>query len=438
MKIAIIGAGATGLAAAYDLSKWGHEVKIYERDKFLGGHASTFNVSNVPIERGYHHWFTSDLDIINLCEEIGLGNRIGWFPSKVGTLFEGKIYDFVTPLDLLKYRPLSLTDRFKLGLSALKIKRIKDWKTIEGFTAVQWFRENVNRRVFESFWEPMLRGKFGEEHYREVGMAWVWGKMNTRFASRKGIGKEMLGYPIGSFKEFFDRLGERAISQGTEIHLDTSISKIRTSHNKVQGMEIGEGSTFEGFDAVIASIPSNIFEKITEGLTGEYRAKLTSVDYMSAILLILVLDRPLSNIYWLNVADRSVPFVGVIEHTNLIGASHYNGNHIVYLSNYLTPDNEYYRMNSDELLDAYLPHISKINPSFDRNWILDYHHHRIDGAQPIVGAYYSSRMPPHETGIDNLYLANTTQVYPEDRGTNYSVKMGRKIALRAEENLRLN
>ena len=119
MKIGIIGAGATGLAAAYDLSKWGHEVKIYERDKFLGGHASTFTVSNVPIERGYHHWFTSDRDIINLCEEIGLENRIGWFPSKVGTLFEGKIYDFVTPLDLLKYRPLSFTDRFKLGLSGL-------------------------------------------------------------------------------------------------------------------------------------------------------------------------------------------------------------------------------------------------------------------------------------------------------------------------------
>ena len=438
MKIGIIGAGATGLAAAYDLSKWGHEVKIYERDKFLGGHASTFTVSNVPIERGYHHWFTSDLDIINLCEEIGLENRIGWFPSKVGTLFEGKIYDFVTPLDLLKYRPLSFTDRFKLGLSALKIKRIKDWKAIEGFTAVQWFQENVNRKVFESFWEPMLRGKFGEEHYHEVGMAWVWGKMNTRFASRKGIGKEMLGYPIGSFKEFFDRLAESVILQGAEIHLNTSISKIRTSRNNVQGMEIGEGSKFERFDAVIASTPSNIFEKITEGLTREYKSKLTGVDYMSAILLILVLDRPLSNVYWLNVADRSIPFVGVIEHTNLIDPSVYNGNHIIYLSNYLTADNKYYRMNSDELLDAYLPHISKINPSFDRNWILEYHHHRIDGAQPIVGAHYLSRMPPHETGIDNLYLANTTQVYPEDRGTNYSVKMGREIALKAHENLRLN
>ena len=438
MKIGIIGAGATGLAAAYDLSKRGHEVKIYERDKFLGGHASTFTVSNVPIERGYHHWFTSDRDIINLCEEIGLKNRIGWFPSKVGTLFEGKIYDFVTPLDLLKYRPLSFTDRFKLGLSALKIKRIKDWKTIEGYTAVQWFRENVNRRVFESFWEPMLRGKFGEEHYRKVGMAWVWGKMNTRFASRKGVGKEMLGYPIGSFKEFFERLAETAILQGAEIHLDTSISRIRTSRNNVQGMEIGEGGHFERFDAVIASTPSNIFEKITEGLTREYKSKLSGVDYMSAILLILVLDRPLSNVYWLNVADRSIPFVGVIEHTNLVDPSHYNGNHIVYLSNYLTAGNEYYRMNSGELLDAYLPHISKINPSFDRDWILEYHHHRIDGAQPIVGAHYSSRMPPHETGIDNLYLANTTQVYPEDRGTNYSVKMGREIALKAHENLRLN
>ena len=156
----------------------------------------------------------------------------------------------------------------------------------------------------------MLRGKFGEEHYRKVGMAWVWGKMNTRFASRKGLRKEILGYPIGSFKEFFDRLAETAILQGTEIHLDTSISRIRTSRNNVQGMEIGEGGHFERFDAVIASTPSNIFEKITEGLTREYKSKLSGVDYMSAILLILVLDRPLSNVYWLNVADRSIPCWG--------------------------------------------------------------------------------------------------------------------------------
>ena len=438
MKVGIIGAGAAGLTAAYELGKGNHDVTVYETSSFIGGQASTFQVGNTRIERGYHHLFTSDKDILKLIDEVALGHQMRWIKSTVGTLYDSKIYDFVTPIDLLKFTPISLIDRIRLGLLALQLRRMKDWRPLEPFTASQWLRRKAGKRAYEVFWEPMLRGKFGEDYFSEIGMAWVWGKMNTRFASRKGIGKEMLGYPIGSFKEFFDRLGERAISQGTEIHLDTSISKIRTSHNKVQGMEVGEGSIFERFDAVIASTPSNIFEKITEGLTGEYRAKLTSVDYMSAILLILVLDRPLSNIYWLNVADRSIPFVGVIEHTNLIGASHYNGNHIVYLSNYLTPDNEYYRMNSGELLDAYLPHISKINPSFDRNWILDYHHHRIDGAQPIVGAYYSSRMPPHETGIDNLYLANTTQVYPEDRGTNYSVKMGREIALKADENLRLN
>ena len=149
---------------------------------------------------------------------------------------------------------------------------------------------------------------------------------------------------------------------------------------------------------------------------------------MSAVLLILTLDRPLSNKYWLNIADRKIPFVGVIEHTNLIDASHYGGNHIVYLSNYLTSDNRYYSMTQNELLNAYLPHIAKINPQFSKKWIREVHHHKIDGAQPIIGPNYSDRMPPHDTGIKHLYLANTSQIYPEDRGTNYSVKMGRDIA----------
>ena len=167
---------------------------------------------------------------------------------------------------------------------------------------------------------------------------------------------------------------------------------------------------------------------ITEGLSDDYRKKLSTVPYMSAVLLILVLDRPLSNIYWLNVADRDTPFVGVIEHTNLVGTENYGGKHIVYLSNYLTRDSEMYQMNEQELLEHYLPHISKINPNFEKSWMLRKYHFKIDGAQPIIGKNYSSTIPSHSTGIDNLYLANTTQIYPEDRGTNYSVKMGHEVA----------
>ena len=438
MKIGIIGAGATGLSAAFDLSEKGHRVKVYERNNFMGGHASTFQVGTHRIERGYHHWFTNDTDILRLMKELGLENRVMWLPSRVGTLYDGNIYNFVTPLDILRFRPLRFADRIRLGLSALKIRKIPNWEEVEAITAVGWLQENLENSVYESFWEPMLRGKFGDEHYKDIGMAWLWGKMNTRFTSRNSwMSKEMLGYPSESFGEIFDVLGKRVIENGGEIHLSTNISKIVQSEGRLRGLAIESESstTVEEFDAVIASIPSHVFSRITDGLNSEYRHKLGYVRYMSAILMILELREPLSEMYWLNVADRTIPFVGVIEHTNLLGTNHYDGTHIVYLSNYLTNKNPLYALDKEELLINYIPHLKTINPNFDASWIKEVHYHKIDYAQPIIGINYSKNLPSHYTGIENLYLANTTQIYPEDRGTNYSVKMGRHVANLALKNL---
>ena len=432
MKVGVIGAGATGLAAAYELGKLGHSVSVYERAPFLGGQASTFDVGGARLERGYHHWFTSDTDIIDLVEEIGLGHQIKWIESKVGTLSGGKIYNFVTPMDLLRFTPLSPPDRIRLGLVTLMVRRQKDWRSLERFTADAWLRKRAGKGPYEAFWGPMLRGKFGEDFYDRVGMAWVWGKIHTRFASRgKGLSKEMLGYPIGSFGEIVDVLAERIREQGNEVHLSASVRRVIVEDGRVTGMEVdvpGEGASEKQFDAVIATTPSFLFPRLVPPLPEDYLSRLTDVSYMAAVLVILVLDRPLSHVYWLNVADRSIPFVGVIEHTNLIDAEHYGGKHIVYLSNYLKTDHPLYRMEHEELLEEYLPHLRKINPGFDRSWIETSYHHRVDAAQPIIGPNYSDRIPDHRTPFKGVYLANTTQVYPEDRGTNYSVRMGRHVA----------
>ena len=184
MKFGIIGAGATGLAAAYDLSSKGHEVKIFESSDFIGGHASTFEVAGTELEKGYHHWFTNDEDILSLINEMGLHEIIEWFPSSVGTYQDGHIYSFLTPLDLMKFSPLSLLNRVKMGLSSLKIRYIKDWQKLESISAKEWLIQNTNQEIYDSFWQPMLRGKFGEENHDKISMAWIWGKMTTRFASR--------------------------------------------------------------------------------------------------------------------------------------------------------------------------------------------------------------------------------------------------------------
>ncbi len=432
LKVAIVGAGAAGLAAAYELGKHGHQAIVYEQAPFIGGQASTFDVGGERLERGYHHWFTNDTDIITLVKEIGLGHQIRWIDSTVGTFHDGKIYNFVTPLDLLKFTPLSLMNRVRLGLVTLYLQKRSNWRSLEKITASKWLRKYAGRQAYDNFWGPMLRGKFGDEYYNQVTLAWIWSKIQTRVASRgKGMIKEKLGYPIGSFGEVFDVLVKLIEENNGAVHLKSAVKRIIVENDNFVGLEVSpidREPIIESFDAVIATTPSYIFPNLVPTLPKDYLAKLNNVDYLAAVLIVLVLDRPLSHVYWLNVADDSIPFVAVIEHTNLINADHYGGKSIVYLSNYLTPDSPLYNFTQEELIREYLPHLRKINIDFDESWILTSYHHKVRAAQPVIPVNYSAKIPDHRTPFRGIYLANTTQIYPEDRGTNYSVKMGRQVA----------
>jgi len=434
MNIGIIGAGIAGLAAANSFVKNGHKVSVYEGAPFLGGQASTFDVGGGRLEKGYHHLFTSDTDIIDLMEELGLLTRLAWIQSKVGFFYNNKIFNLVTPLDLLKFNEISLLSRIRLGLVTLYLKYYKNWRKLEPYTADEWIRKYAGREVYDVVWGPLLRGKFGNQ-YDKVGMPWFWGKIQTRFASRgkgiRGMQKESLGYPMGSFAEIFEALDQKIKENGGEVFLSTPVRSIVVEDGIAKGLEIGNksgGTDTKYFDVILSTTPSYVFPRLVPSLPDDYVKKLNDVNYLSAVLVILVMDRPFTDIYWLNIADRSIPFVGLIEQTNFVDPSLYGGKHVLYIANYLGEDNPLFHMTQEDLLEEYIPHLKKINPSFDRSWIEEYHYHKVAAAQPIIGTMYSERIPDHKTPINNLYLANTTQIYPEDRGTNYSVKMGKLVA----------
>ena len=432
MRVGIIGGGAAGLAAAYELTKQGHYAEVFEAAPFLGGQASTFEVGGGQLERGYHHLFVSDTAMTELIHELGLGDQLAWLESKVGFYHSGRIWDFATPMDLLRFKPLTLLQRLRLGLWTFALQKTRNWQKFEGVTAQDWLTRHLGAETYRTIWEPMLRGKFGE-YYDQISMTWLWGKIYLRVASReKGLQKERLGYPMGSFGEVFDRLGERIVEQGGAVHISARVNRVAVDDNGgATGLEVqlaGQSAEVREYDAVIATTPSYVFTRLVSDLPPDYLDKLVNVRYLAAVLIILTLDRPLSPKYWLNIADRSLPFVGLIEHTNMIDPALYGGRHIVYLTNYTARESDLYQKNDAELLEDFIPHLQKINPEFDRSWIREYYHHKVDGAQPIIGVNYSQRIPDHRTPIRNLYLANTTQIYPEDRGTNYSVRMGRQVA----------
>jgi len=438
VRVGIIGGGAAGLAAAYELTKQGHYAEVFEQAPFLGGQASTFPVGGSQLERGYHHLFVSDTDIVDLIHEIGLGHRMAWLESKVGLYNSGKIWRFSTPLDLLRFTPLSMIQRLRVGFWTFVMQKTKDWRKFESVTARDWIISHMGQEAYQVIWEPLLRGKFGE-YYEQISMTWLWGKIYLRVASRgNSLQKERLGYPMGSFGEVFDTLTQRIEQQGGNVHIQAGVEQITVEDGAATGVRvrIGDGEAQpKEYDAVITTTPSYILPRLVPTLPPDYLELLTTTNYLSAVLIILVLDRPLSNMYWLNIADRELPFVGVIEHTNMIDKSLYGDNHIVYVTNYLSRQSDLYQMTQEELLATYVPHLKKINPDFDRSWIIEDHYHKVDGAQPIIGLNYSQQIPNHRTPIKNLYLANTTQIYPEDRGTNYSVRMGRQVARMVMEDL---
>jgi len=435
MHIGIIGGGIAGLTAAYRLVRAGHNVTLVESQPQLGGQAGTFAIHGSRLEKYYHHIFTTDHEIIDLLDELDLLPRLRWLDSKVGFFHGGKIYNFVSPGDLLRFEPISIVDRIRLGLIGLYLQRYKDWQKLEGVTAQNWIKRYAGKRNYQVVWGPLLRGKFGERQ-ADVGMVWFWGKIHLRFASRdKGMQQEKLGYLDGSFGLLIDELEKRITQAGGDIQTGTAVTRIMVDQQRVKGLMVRPSNiagppgrtTFLPFDAVVATIPSPEFLSLVPELDGEYAGKLSQARYQAAMCLVLSMRQAMSPIYWMNISDPNIPFVGAIEHTNFVDPSYYGGSHILYLSNYLSSRHPLYQMDCDELLTTYLPHLKKINPAFSPDWIEDCRLFKSDAGQPIITTYYTNRIPDHRTPIDGLYLANTTQIYPEDRGMNYSVRLGNTI-----------
>ena len=428
MKICIIGAGITGLTTGYKLSKLGHEVEIFESASFSGGQASTINFENFEIEKAYHHLFVTDKAILELYKELDLEDELQWYKSKVATFAEKKIWSTTSPIDLLKLPIIPLKDRINLALISLRLKLIKNWKKLESISAYQWLSKHVSDRTFEIIFEPLLRGKFGR-YYKDICMPWFWAKIQTRVSSRNKKFDEILCYPKNSFSLLIKKLENEIQNQGGSIKHNHLITSINTQDNKVSSVNYisdNKSKHIENFDAVVSTAPYSILSRLIT-LDKSITEKMNKVQYMSAVVMILILKNPISNYYWLSIADKEFPFLGIIEHTNLLPKEKYNNNNIVYITNYVEEDNELLNMNYDEVIEKYTPFIKSINNTFSKDEIIDYKFNKINYAQPIIPINYSSYRIPIKLPVFGLYSANTAQIYPEDRGTNYSVDLGQKV-----------
>jgi len=423
--VIVIGGGFVGLACAYELALQGISVTVLEKDDDIGGLASSFRVNGQRLENFYHHWFNNDQSLLQLVRELGCEENLLYRPTKTTVYLKNKFFRLSTPLDILRFTPLSFLGRIRLGLLVLQARRIKDYKQIEGITAREWLLKLCGPEVYKVVWEPLLRGKFGAVA-DEISAVWFWNKLVLRGGSRSKAGGEELVYYRGGFGALAQEIANAIKSAGGMVETGVNVEALLVEDGCVKGVETSQGRINAWAVIATCDLPA-IADLAAPHVTDTYVEQLRKIRYLANVSLVLELSHNLSDIYWLNVNDPDFPFVGVIEHTNFEPAQTYGGTHIVYLSKYLPESAELYQMNREQLFKYSLPYIKQMFPEFDRSSVLHYHVFKAPYAQPVVECHYSQLIPENETPIKGFYIASMAQIYPEDRGTNYAIRQGRSI-----------
>ena len=429
----VIGAGFTGLSCAYELTRRGWSVLILEKDEDTGGLAGCFRSNGQLLEKFYHHWFTNDQAVLQLAKNLRTEAKLLSRTTQTAVYRDQRFYRLSTPLDVLRFDPLSMSGRIRLGSLVLKARRVNDYKQIEGLTCKEWLLKLCGPEVYSVVWEPLLRGKFGDAA-DDVSAVWFWNKLVLRGGSRNKSGHEQLLYYQGGFGELLHDIAKAIELSGGLIRTGVEVRNLLVENGSVNGVITSCGPV-KG-QTVIATCSLPVVSAIAGNhLSTHEKAKLNRIRYLANVSLVLELKEKLSDIYWLNVNDIDFPFVGIIEHTNFEPPQTYGNRHIVYLSKYLPETSEMYQMDKNALFAYSVPYIQNMFPAFETSSVLDYHVFKASHAQPIAECYYSRLIPDGRTSINNFYIASMAQIYPQDRGTNYAIQQGRDIAALAADAL---
>lgn len=424
----VVGGGFAGLSCAHDLARAGHQVTVLEAEPTVGGLAGAFETDGERLDRFYHHWFTNDLEVMGLIEDLGLSDQVVTNPTNTGVFYANRIFKLSTPRDLLQFTALPFLDRIRLGLLTLRARRVDDWMALENETAADWLRRLGGENVYKVVWEPLLKGKFGP-YAEEVSAVWFWNKLKLRGSSRGKGGEERLAYLKGSFARLAEATAAQIEAFGGTVRTHAPVARITPAEDGSWTCK-GDWGKIRADRVVATTALPLIADMVEEWAPCSYVESLRGIDYLANICLVLRLDRSLSSTYWLNVNDPSFPYVGIIEHTNFESTKSYGDDHVVYLSKYLPHTEALFQMTDAEVFEFSIPHLQRMFPDFRRDWVRGNHVWRARWSQPVVSKNYSKLIPPSDGPRPGLHICSMAQIYPEDRGTNYAVREGRKMAAR--------
>lgn len=433
----IIGGGYTGLVAARSLAIKGFSVALVEKSSQAGGLAVSRSFGGGMLEDAYHHIFRTDTDIIELIKELNLEEKLTWQKSRTSLYFDSKLWAFAGAKDLLKFGPISPISRLRTGIGALYLSTVPFSQKLDEISAIRYMTKLMGRQSVEAIWKPLLKGKF-HEHWEEVSMAWLWARISVRSRSKKKYElTERLGYFPDSFQILTSSLVDDCKSLGVDLYLGRTPSEIELDSESEKRFSLylsgGEGLKCR---SLLLTTPSKVTSLLTQKLPieNEYRKNLENIEYLGARVIKFATSQNLSNYYWHNINDLSLPFLVLINHTKLASTDNFNGKHIFYLAAYLPHDSSDFLETDAALVEKWFRGVKTIFPIFDKSKVTEVHVSTFSNAQHIVKKNYGKRIPNHNP-LGGLFVYNFAQIFPQDRGTNFAVREGNDAGLRIAEYL---
>ena len=412
LKVAIVGGGIAGLSAAYYLGKAGVAVDLFEAEKETGGLAGSFDFEGRQVERYYHFICLPDQHLIDLAEELGIKDKLNWRRTRTTFFYEGKLYQFTSPIDLLNFSPIPFRSRLNLGLDTLKWKNLKDWERLDDISAKEWMLKSLGEQAYDVIWSPLLSMKFGE-YQDQVSAAWLWHRVHRVANSRKSpFHPQVMGHFTGGTETLLKSLREAIKKQGGRTFCSAPVEAVIKKSDQVAGILVS--GQMRGYDSVIVTVPLPQAAALMPEELAEFRAKLRQVSFIGVVCLVIWIDRTISGAFWCNINDKRVPFNGIIE-TSQLNPDTARGGALIYVPHYLPVSAPRFSFSDEQLLDEFLKALPMLKPGMSKESIKGFRVFRSKFAQPICSKGFRHLVPQHTTPLKGLFLIDCTQLYPEDR-----------------------
>jgi protoporphyrinogen oxidase len=426
-SFAILGGGVLGMTLAHRLAGAGYPVTIFESGSELGGLASAWNLNGISWDRHYHVTLLSDSHLREMLRTLKLDDQMKWVTTRTGFYMGGKLYSMSNSVEFLKFPPLSLIGKFRLGATIAYASRVKDWKRLESIPVADWLTKLSGKSVFEKMWRPLLRAKLGE-NYQHASAAFIWAIIARMYAARRsGLKQEMFGYLPGGYGRFFDRFGELLKSESVEIKLNSAARRVDAQANGTVQVELAGGDR-RTFDQVIMTLPSAVAANLCPALSQAERDKLNGIRYQGIICASVLLKNPLATYYVTNLIDSWVPFTAVIEMTTLVDRDQLGGNCLVYLPKYVDPTDPMFEQTDEQIRESFVSALENMYPDFKRSDVIAFQVSRVRRVLAISTLNYSQNLPAMKTTVPGVHIINSAHISNGTLNVNETIQLANTAA----------